>query len=334
MKVLNTILIDHYEEFEITHLLTTDIPDYTNPQFKDEIMFLLEQYRNCKKSNTPFIIPRFLKKDIELWEKYFFDLYYEKEEINFKNINSNFGFILPKTWKKRKYSEANDYENYKDLHTELAKIEPFNTDTIIHFLKYFGGLSLGDTCWSILEIYYRISQFRFIFEIWLSLIQENSTKMESILLDSYMTRINLIKDTFMNSATVLNEDMGEMEKNLEEEYMMEEYKNSTPLEFGINILNQALSREISEKIQAGYTFKENKFIFERMIFSLFELAYDNLAINFSPNTTIANCEYCGSPFQKRHKSRRFCPPLPGNKTSSCQNAYNNEIKKKQRRTKK
>lgn len=334
MKVLNTILIDHYEEFEITHSLTKNFVDYYHPHFRHEITLLLEEYRDCKQNNTPFTISGFLKEDIELWEKNFFEVYYKREELTFKDIDTEFGFILPQTWKKRKYSEANSYENYKDLHTELSKIVPFNTEAILTFLKYFGGLSLGDTCWSILEIYYRVSQFRFVFQIWLSLIQKDSTKMENVLLGSYMTRMNLLKETLMKDITFSTAGMEETNEELEKEYILEEYKDSTPIDCGIDILNQALSREISGKIQAGYTFKEDKFILERMIFNVFELAYDNLAINLSPNITIANCEYCGSSFQKRHKSRRFCPPLPGNKTSSCQNAYNNAIKKKQRQTKK
>jgi hypothetical protein len=74
--------------------------------------------------------------------------------------------------------------------------------------------------------------------------------------------------------------------------------------------------------QPGMTFKD-----------LFEVAYFQLSRAVIGNIKMSRCEHCGALFEVTHESRRFCPPLPKNKISSCQNAYNQRVKRKRKKAK-
>lgn len=56
--------------------------------------------------------------------------------------------------------------------------------------------------------------------------------------------------------------------------------------------------------------------------NLFEVAINQFIQAVIHNIPLKRCEQCGSLFELRHSSRRFCPPFKGNKRSTCENTYN------------
>jgi hypothetical protein len=63
---------------------------------------------------------------------------------------------------------------------------------------------------------------------------------------------------------------------------------------------------------------------------LFEVAAYQLLLAVVGEADIRYCEYCKQPFQLRHDTRKFCPPYPGNKRSTCENTVSMKNKRKKK----
>lgn len=45
------------------------------------------------------------------------------------------------------------------------------------------------------------------------------------------------------------------------------------------------------------------------------------------------CEHCGKEFKVTHEKQRFCPTKPGRKRSTCENTYNQRIRRQRQKEK-
>jgi hypothetical protein len=79
---------------------------------------------------------------------------------------------------------------------------------------------------------------------------------------------------------------------------------------------------LKKKIVEAYSFKD-----------LFEVAYFQLSQMIINGMKTKNCEHCGFPFEVTHERQRFCSPLFGRKRSTCENTYNQRIKRQRQKEK-
>ncbi|WCL57029.1 hypothetical protein PNF30_16245 [Bacillus safensis] len=61
--------------------------------------------------------------------------------------------------------------------------------------------------------------------------------------------------------------------------------------------------------------------------NLLEVAAYQLKQAIFKDQKLEECLNCGALFEPRHASRKFCPPLPGRKRSTCENTYNQRLKR-------
>ncbi|MES1053648.1 hypothetical protein FOA24_32555 [Bacillus thuringiensis] len=70
---------------------------------------------------------------------------------------------------------------------------------------------------------------------------------------------------------------------------------------------------------------------EHVFKNLFQVANYQLKQAILTNAKFEICPNCGHHFEVQHKNQRFCPPLPGRKRSTCENTYNQRLKRKRKK---
>lgn len=94
------------------------------------------------------------------------------------------------------------------------------------------------------------------------------------------------------------------------------------------LLNQQSSGVTSHEVIGG------EIVSGIMFNDLLEVAYFQLSQAVHNHKEFRKCLNCNHLFEITHEGRKFCPPLPGRKRSTCENSYNQRLKRKRRREKK
>lgn len=90
-----------------------------------------------------------------------------------------------------------------------------------------------------------------------------------------------------------------------------------------------LNLELKE-IESGKTstrFVNKKIVPALKFKNLIEVAGYQLKKAIFKNQRLEVCENCGALFEPKHASQKFCSPLPGRKRSTCENTYNQRLKR-------
>lgn len=234
-------------------------------------------------------------------------VYYRMKEESLFNDPMRFG-VTPEGMSN--ISNTYKLQDAHSLYTEIAKLEVFDLESLLRFSKHFGLPSgiMDDTGFefvldgyciffpfsSISVLNKKIAIYKQDFE-WFKLIQtKNIPKIRSLLSNS-----NLIDD----------EELIELAKNR---------------------LAQLLSRLDAFHLSTHLDYQSGSFIPGAWFSDLFNFAYFQLAKALSNNVEVRECEYCGHIFEVKHKRQRYCPALPNRKRSSCEMAYNNQLKKEKK----
>jgi hypothetical protein len=123
-----------------------------------------------------------------------------------------------------------------------------------------------------------------------------------------------------------------IEKGSEVNKAWERVKNNTDLKV---IAFAYLNLEL-KKINSGETatrFIDGKIVPAMKFNNLLEVAGYQLKQAIFKDQKLELCENCGALFEPRHASQKFCSPLPGRKRSTCENTYNQRLKRMRRNKK-
>ncbi|MGE8020120.1 hypothetical protein ACQKOM_14585 [Peribacillus frigoritolerans] len=258
-----------------------------------------------------------IKSDLSILEKKLEEINYKKPEEKEQEILKHGGISVELSKVQEKATRTiNNSLDMEALYTELAKLEPFNDKKLLEFSKIF-GLPTGQFVamgWDavfennyilkqfsfLLPLYLKLASYRYIFNGWLALKENN----ESIILE-FENRYKHYLEAELSRLEIPKERGGFAEK--------------LP-EIITVFLNEKGPKRILEPI--------NSKIIQKFNFSdLFDIAYYQLSQAMLNDSSFKRCELCGHPFEVIHEGRRFCPPLPGRKRSTCENTFNQRLKR-------
>jgi hypothetical protein len=264
-----------------------------------------------------------------------------------------------------KYTYFNPLEDAPNLYTDLAKIGKKDKKGLMDFIKEY-GLPMGEALipsdiHNVLlkecpdyEVFSAIEEFKKALTVYHIIRDGDPVEIEKLKdeFDFYLRRQERTKglevtfnkfdekdiyeeidDTEIAPITKwLSEEIGSMPKPLLsplKKETREQLKDRDPQAVAMAYLTELLNRHgkgnssyalIDGQIQPGTTFKD-----------LIEVAYFQLSRAVIGNIALRPCEHCGALFEVTHESRRFCPPHKDNKISTCQNSYNQRIKRKRKK---
>lgn len=84
---------------------------------------------------------------------------------------------------------------------------------------------------------------------------------------------------------------------------------------------------------SSFEIQDNNIIPGIRFSDLLEVAYFQLSTAVINNKKFKRCLNCDALFEVVHEGRKFCPPLPGRKRSTCENTYNQRLKRQRRKEK-
>lgn len=241
------------------------------------------------------ILPALEKYEDFLLHPYSPDTYFGRQNVKFYRV----------------YDPINDTPH---LYTEMAKVDLFDTKKLVKFSKEFGipcGLPSRYSATpgspsnqpalieygSVLEINKELTILRFLIELWNAIKYDDFNFMHSAICKVLSPDVNMNNKELKNAATNI----------LINELEIKNKGNST---------FQLINGELHPAVHFN---------------DLFEVAYYQLYQAIYNDSEFKRCEFCGSLFEVMHKGRRFCPPLPDRKRSTCENTYN---RRKQRQKQK
>jgi hypothetical protein len=277
---------------------------------------------------------------------------------------------IEKILKSEEHYEAYDpLEETPNLYTEMAKIKFFDIPSLKRFIENFGlpyGLDLFATDkYSVLhyevdlfEFYDMLDDYKKALDIFVSLKSNNQKKIKKYaeefkeyikeesyefisdslktIMDSKIHKLSMEEHEFDNYSDyvefyfqILENEASEIKKMPGIAEKWRNIENSSPEKLANHYLVELLNdlskgnstfTIINDKIHPATTFR-----------SLFEVACYQLSRAVIGNVDMKPCENCGALFEVTHESRRFCPPLPGHKISTCQNTYNQRMKRKRKK---
>ncbi|EOA3905994.1 hypothetical protein [Bacillus cytotoxicus] len=216
----------------------------------------------------------------------------------------------------------NPFIDANSLFTELYKLKVWDIQGLKKFIKIYGlptGRTLTNNCHlnetktlffmtDLIELFVRLTHYRYIFTLFIALINEDFEQIRYLSLSKYKTY----------------KFIDELKKNLRNS------KRET-FEFGMDTLTDELNKhnKISQKLRLKKYMNGLQVKPIVQFYDLFDVAYFQLMKALLNNKEFKRCEHCNHYFEVDHESRRFCPPLPFRKRSSCETAYNrNKAKKK------
>jgi len=238
-----------------------------------------------------------------------------------KGKDSESGKIKKNMYRAASYDPLVEGES---IYTELAKLKPFEIPSKFQkFIKAF-GLPMGFSseyntlrpqysekkliafhAMDVLEFYKELTYFRFLFYLW----QDLQEKEDSLLIckASFLFDQMYDKQKISDFASLFKMDA------------------STPHQKAKHFLTSALDKQskgvstfevINDKIKPAIRFDD-----------LFQVAYFQLSQSIINDVPLVRCKNCGALFETSHRSRKFCPPFPGRKRSTCENTYNQRMKR-------
>ncbi|ANP83888.1 hypothetical protein BAQ53_24495 [Bacillus sp. B25(2016b)] len=208
----------------------------------------------------------------------------------------------------------NPFNEGNSLFTELPKLKIWDLKELKRFIKVY-GLPTGSGIYKITALYdsknilfrsvqlrdlfIELTIYRYIFSLFLAVKTKD------------INQLQFFKSKYHPTINIQNN----------EELILLEKKT---LIFFLNKQNR-----ISQKLIIETVNEKPEIIPIVQFTNLFDVAYFQMTKSLLQDTVLRKCEHCGHYFEAAHESRRFCPPLPFRKRSSCETAYNrNKVKKK------
>lgn len=263
------------------------------------------------------------------------------------------------------------YDPLKDtpnLYTEMAKIEYFDTPSLLKFIQNF-GLPMGDDLFStenykvahfklnLFEFYFYLYHLKQTINVYEAIITNDrfklnryakkfeeyvSNEFKSAGLNYLETLKNTNKTDNRPDLTFKKEELKRIQQapDIVKEYFgysnsKKDQKTALRNQPVIDQVNHYLVELLNDLRKGDSSFRiiKNKRMPGTTFYNLTEVAYYQVSRHIAINGDFKRCEYdkCGAIFEVTHESRRFCPPLPGNKISTCQNSYNQRMKRKRRK---
>ncbi|WP_042375310.1 hypothetical protein [Neobacillus jeddahensis] len=299
------------------------------------------------------------------------DVYYKENLPKFLRINEKDVEKVGFNNENEFYSTYNPLEDAPNLYTELAKVEYFDIPSLKKFVDNF-GLPQGNDLFStdiykvfnyemdLFAFYKALSIFKKALGVFSALRLNDESKIKEYA-EQFERYVGKEFNRGLNESTekILAFKKDEIEKELENEVdirkrLAHHHNHFRAVKDNIKNLPQIVTRwyEIGfdppevrsrhylvellnnwEKGNSTYAIIDGQIQPGMTFADLFEVAYFQLSRAVIGNIKMERCEHCGALFEVTHESRRFCPPLPRNKISTCQNSYNQKIKRKRKKTK-
>ncbi|WP_338652702.1 hypothetical protein V6B14_12870 [Sporosarcina psychrophila] len=231
------------------------------------------------------------------------------------------------------------------LYTELAKLRPFYSKDLQNFSKVFGlpmgmeniasniinNVDMLDTRGvNLANLNDELIRFRGLFRFFTNLMTKN---MDALRLNEKDVALALLE--YENSKVPNNKEQPDnqpskwgkynnnnneiLRDNITDDELLINYKKYLIMQFE-NIDGVVLKMDFDSN--------DDSFFPKIDFVNLFQFAYYQMMKALINNVELIKCEYCGHVFELAYKGRRFCPPLPNRKRSSCEMAYNNRKKQK------
>ncbi|GGF24278.1 hypothetical protein GCM10010954_23950 [Halobacillus andaensis] len=277
-----------------------------------------------------------LRSDLELWANYL-ELPLEELEVklfdrtlSYEELITKDPLIIGINEKSTSQTKNYKFETAKSLYTELAKLTPFDFKSLIKFSKVFGlpyglqedileqhsspDINVQIPFTDIYYLFYELTIYRYYFSLFEAIIFEDTNKIKS-LLERHHNIIAQMSNTTIDNITTAFSIAIEHDDSLiysAKELLTEHFHNN------------------HRALQILPDFEDGKIIPKIFFKDLFEYAYFQMLNALMNNSELRKCEYCNHVFEVDFEGRRFCPPLPFRKRSSCEMAYN-RMKKKQKK---
>lgn len=277
---------------------------------------------------------------------------------------------IEKILKSEEHYEAYDpLEETPNLYTEMAKIKFFDIPSLKRFIENFGlpyGLDLFATDkYSVLHyeldlfmFYNMLNDYKKTLDIFEAIQSNDQKKIKkyaeefkkyvkeklhefisdsvNTILDFKLRKLSVEEHEFDEHldyvkfySQIVENEASEIKKlpSIVEKWF--DIEKSSPETLAKHYLVELLNT--SNKGKSTFTIIDDEIHPATTFDSLFDVAYYQLSRAVIGNVEMRNCENCGALFEVTHDSRRFCPPLPGHKISTCQNTYNQRMKRKRKK---
>jgi hypothetical protein len=280
---------------------------------------------------------------------------------------------IPKSIEYFTRNAYNPLDEAPNLYTEIAKIKFFDIPSLKRFIENFGlpyGRDLFATNiyfvmnyeMDLFRFYELLHRYKKTLDIFEAISSHNQEKIEKYaeefkeyaknetkeyLYSLLNAAIGLKVDDFLREIKEQKIERAEIVKRLDMFFenkiegitvnpiMFEKWhniSNESPRTIAKHYLVELLNN--SNKGSSTFAIINNDEIHPATTFdNLFEVAYYQLSRAVIRNVEMRHCDNCGALFEVTHDSRRFCPPLPGHKISTCQNTYNQRMKRKRKKAK-
>lgn len=254
----------------------------------------------------------------------------------------------------------NPLEDTKELYTELNKVRPIEPKSLLKFINTYGlinGLNIDEGNEDIKAIY-RMSMksfyehwvpFKQIIFVWEAIKENNVNELEKYK-DEFrlLAASRQLKTPTQNVdeiKSILKYSLSKQEHPLAADsfktwiQVKDEDLRIIAKAYISVLLNQQSTGQIKTTLIDIPCNKNGKTIFKKELVEavffkdLFEVAFYQLREAIL-NKDIRKCEHCGFPFEVTHERQRFCPPLFGRKRSTCENTFNQRLKRKRMKEKK
>ncbi len=233
------------------------------------------------------------------------------------------------------------------LYTELGKLRPFDSKDLLNFSKVFGlPIGLDNIASNIINnvdmldirgvnlthLNYELIRFRGLFRFFTNLVTKD---MDSLRLNEKDVALALLE--YENSKVSNNKEQPDNQQSKWGKYNNNNNNNkfsrdnTTDDELLINLKKYLITQFENMDgvlLKLDFDSNDNSFFPKIDFANLFQFAYYQMMKALINNVELIKCEYCGHVFELAYKGRRFCPPLPNRKRSSCEMAYNNRKKQK------
>lgn len=289
-----------------------------------------------------------------------YDLYkYMDEDIEYITVKEK---DMDRALNSNEYTSFNPLEDTPNLYTDIAKIGKDDKKGLMNFVKEY-GLPTGEAIMTsnpyhvfitkeeISEIFPEIEEYKRALNVYQTIRNGDQEEIQKLVQEFRFFIKEKVRESQFDifyhqnekansgpesqfEVVPLAKSLAEMEKiNFQPSKAAfnawEKIKDRDPKDIAMAYLTELLNEHgqgnssyalINGKIEPGTTFK-----------NLLEVAYFQLSRAVIGNITLRPCEHCGALFEVTHESRRFCPPHKDNKISTCQNSYNQRIKRKRKK---
>jgi hypothetical protein len=274
-------------------------------------------------------------------------------------INEEANHLLDEKFKEQKV--YNPLEETKELYMELNKINFKDPNSLPKFISTY-GLPIGKNIdagnkeikalyrMSILEFLKNFIPFKEIINLWQAIQDDDQVKLENtrkiFSLNAADAQLKIFQehkqyileksdleiDLFQKTDGPFTDEEFKIWVNMKDMDLKDIAKSYITV-----LLNKQSFGHIKTTlvdvpcVKKGKTVNEKKIVDAVSFNNLFEVAFYQLRQSIFNEMKLKRCEHCGYPFEATHERQRFCSPLFGRKRSTCENTYNQRLKRQRQK---